>query len=130
MYLLDRDSLVYFFKGEGNISYNLFSQEPQNIFVPSLVVYELEIGIAKASKPSKRVKQFEQLLEHIEVLDFTQKEAKESAKIKTNLEKLGTPIGSLDTLIAGCAIANNLTLVTRNLKEFKRVPNLKLENWY
>ncbi|MEA3456975.1 MAG: type II toxin-antitoxin system VapC family toxin [Campylobacterota bacterium] len=114
----------------GSVSENLFSQSPNNIVVPSIVIYELEVGIAKSNNPNKRVQQLSELLQQVNILDFTQNEAKESAKIRADLEKGGTPIGSIDVLIAGCAKANNLILITRNLKEFERVAHLKLENWY
>lgn len=130
MYLLDTNTIIYFFKGMGSVSENLFSQSPNNIVVPSIVIYELEVGIAKSNNPNKRVQQLSELLQQVNILDFTQNEAKESAKIRADLEKGGTPIGSIDVLIAGCAKANNLILITRNLKEFERVAHLKLENWY
>ena len=63
-------------------------------------------------------------------MDFSENEAKASAKIRAKLEKSGTPIGPIDTLIAGCAKANNLSLVTRNIEEFKRVEGLTLQNWF
>ena len=130
MYLLDTNTIIYFFKGMGDVSKKLFLQTPNKIFIPSIVVYELEVGIAKSSHPQKRTKQLKELLEQISVLNFTTQEAISSAKIRASLEKIGTPIGPIDTLIAGYAVANNLTLVTRNLNEFQRVKKLKLENWF
>lgn len=130
MYLLDTNTVIYFFKGLGNISKNLFTVSPKDIFIPSIVVYELEVGIAKSNDSQKRQEQLKRLLSQINVIDFTQKEAIESAKTRANLEKKGTPIGAMDVLIAGCAKANNLILVTRNTKEFERVENLRMVNWY
>ncbi len=130
MYLLDTNSVIYFFKGMGKVSENLFSHSPKNIFIPSIVLYELEVGIAKSNNSKKRKEQLNLLLEQITMIDFCEKEAKESASIRATLEKLGTPIGPMDTLIAGCAKANNLTLVTHNTKEFKRVDRLKITDWF
>ncbi len=130
MYLLDTNTLIYFFKGLGNVSQHLFVQEPKKIFIPSIVVYELEVGIAKSNDPAKRIKQLDQLLAQTNTLEFGLKEAKESAAIRAELEKEGTPIGPMDTLIAGMARAHNLILITRNTKEFKRIMGLNLENWY
>lgn len=130
MYLLDTNTLIYFFKGLGNVSQHLFLQEPKKIFIPSIVVYELEVGIAKSNDPAKRIKQLDQLLAQTNTLEFGLKEAKESASIRAELEKAGTPIGPMDTLIAGIARAHNLTLITRNTKEFNRIKGLNLENWY
>jgi len=113
MYLLDTNTIIYFL-----------------IYVPSIVIYELEVGIAKSSDSTKRKRQLKKLLSQINIIDFSHKEARTSAAIRAKLEKLGTPIGPIDTLIAGCALANNLTLVTRNVKEFKRVDGLNVQNWY
>lgn len=130
MYLLDTNTIIYFFKGMGNISKNLFNISPKDIFIPSIVVYELEVGIAKSNDSQKRQEQLKRLLSQINIIDFAQKEAIESAKIRADLEKKGMPIGSIDVLIAGCAKANNLILVTRNTKEFQRVENLQIVDWY
>ncbi len=130
MFLLDTNTIIYFFKGLGKVSENLFSFSPKDIFIPSIVLYELEVGIAKSNNSKKRKEQLNLLLEQIHIVDFGEKEAKESASIRANLEKLGTPIGPMDTLIAGCAKANNLTLVTNNTKEFQRVDKLIIVDWF
>ena len=130
MYLLDTNSIIYFFKGLAQVSNNLFLHSPKEIFIPSIVLYELEVGIAKSNNPDKRKKQLNLLLEQIQIIDFGTKEAKESASIRATLEMKGTPIGPIDTLIAGCAKANNLTLVTHNIKEFERVDKLTIVDWF
>ena len=74
--------------------------------------------------------QLKQLLEYVSIISFTEKEAEYAATIRAKLETQGNPIGTIDGLIAGIALANNFTLVTRNVREFKHVDNLQLENWY
>ena len=130
MYLLDTNTLIYFFKGIGNVSKTLLEHSPKEIAIPSVVIYELQVGIAKSNSPEKREKQLQTLLSQVEVLDFTCKEAKASAMIRADLEKRGEPIGPMDTLIAGYALAHNYTLVTNNTKEFEKVDGIKLENWF
>lgn len=130
MYLLDTNTVIYFFKGLGNISKNLLNVSPKDVSIPSIVVYELEVGIAKSNDSQKREEQLKRLLSQINIINFTQKEAIDSAKTRADLEKKGTPIGAMDVLIAGCAKANNLILVTRNTKEFERVENLRMVDWY
>lgn len=130
MYMLDTNTVIYFFKGLGDVAKNMFERSPQEIFIPSIVIYELEVGIAKSNDSKKREEQLLKLLSHVQIVDFSENEAKVSAKIRAELEKNGTPIGPLDTLIAGCAKANGLTLVTRNIDEFKRVEGLSLQNWF
>jgi tRNA(fMet)-specific endonuclease VapC len=128
--MLDTNTLIYFFKGMGEVEENLFSYSPKNIFIPSIVIYELQVGIAKSNNPQKREKQLATLLEQINVIEFGEREAKASALIRADLEKKGTPIGPIDILIAGSAKAHNLTLVTHNTKEFMRVEGLDLKDWF
>ena len=128
--MLDTNTLIYFFKGMGKVEHNLFSYSPRDIFIPSIVLYELQVGIAKSNNPKKREEQLSILLEQVNVIAFSEKEAKVSALIRANLEKKGTPIGPLDILIAGMAKANKCILVTHNTNEFKRVEGLELEDWF
>ena len=130
MYALDTNTVIYFFKGMGNVAKHLFSLPPQEIFLPSVVLYELEVGIAKSISPEKRRKQLDELLTVIQVLPFSENEALITAQIRAKLEKARTPIGALDTIIAGIALANQATLVTHNTKEFSRIDGLNLEDWY
>lgn len=130
MYLLDTNTLIYYFKGMGNISQNLLSQPPQNISIPSIVIFELEVGIAKSTSPQKRMKQLDEILSSINIIQFGDKEAKISANIRAKLEKKGTPIGPYDILIGGTAVAHQATLVTHNTSEFQRIPQLQLEDWF
>ena len=130
MYMLDTNTLIYFFKGMGQVDKNLFAHAPKDIFISSIVVYELQVGIEKSSNSHKREKQFAALLEQINVLAFAEQEARAAAYIRSALEKKGTPIGPIDVLIAGSAKAHDLTLVTHNTKEFERVEGLKLEDWF
>ncbi len=129
-YLLDTNTLIYFFKGMGNVAHNMFSHAPNEIFIPSIVLFELQVGINKSSNPHKRTHQLATLLAQIEVVPLGAKEAKSAALIRAELEQKGTPIGSMDTLISGCALANNMTLVTHNTKEFGRVEKLLLSDWF
>lgn len=130
MYLLDTNTLIYYFKGMGNVSQNLLSQPPQNISIPSIVIFELEVGIAKSTSPQKRINQLHEMLSSINIIPFGDKEAKISANIRANLEKKGTPIGPYDILIGGTAVANQATLVTHNTSEFERISQLQLEDWF
>ncbi len=130
MYMLDTNTLIYFFKGMGKVEENLFSHSPKDIYISSIVVYELQVGIAKSNNPKKREKQLSTLLEQTNIIEFGEQEAKVSALIRADLEMKGTPIGAMDILIAGCAKAHNLTLVTHNTKEFMRVDRLSLDDWF
>lgn len=130
MYVLDTNTLIYFFKGLGNVAENLLDKSPGDIGVPAIVLYELEVGINKSQSPRKRIKQLNDLISTAVLLPFGKAEAKTAAKIRAQLEKNGTPIGPYDILIAGTALANKATLVTHNLKEFKRVKELNVIDWF
>ena len=130
MYILDTNTLIYFFKGIGNVAGILLSKSPKDISIPSIALYELEVGIAKSTKPNKRRKQLKLLISKIDISSFGAKEAEVAAMIRANLESKGTPIGPYDTLIAGTALSINATLITHNTKEFKRVNGLNIEDWY
>ncbi|MEX2515527.1 MAG: type II toxin-antitoxin system VapC family toxin [Gammaproteobacteria bacterium] len=130
MFALDTNTLIYFFKDAGRVAERLLNAAPAEIAIPAISVYEIETGIAKSRKPAKQRQQFDQLLEVVTVLPFNQAAAKQSARIRSLLERAGQPIGPMDTLIAGTVLAHNATLVTRNLREFKRVPKLSVIDWY
>ncbi len=130
MYALDTNSLIYFFKGEGAVGARLLATPPAEIAIPTLVLYELEVGLAKSSDPGRRRAQLDRVLELVTVVPFGLAEARAAARIRAALEASGTPIGPMDTLIAGVALANQATLVTRNVREFGRVAGLAVEDWF
>lgn len=130
MYVLDTNILIYFFKGIGNVADNLLSKSPQEVGVPAVVLYELEVGILKSKSPRKRLKQLEEITSVVNILPFGIREAKSAALIRAQLEKQGTLIGPVDVLIGGTAMANQAILVTHNTKEFGRIKKLQIEDWY
>jgi len=130
MYVIDTNTLIYFFKGMGNVSNKFLAISPKEIAIPSVVLYELEYGIAKSNSPKKRQGQLKELCSLVKILPFDDETALISASIRAKLERKGTPIGPHDILIAGAALQHQGILVTNNTKEFSRVPKLKLENWY
>ena len=129
-YCLDTNTLIYFFKGLGNVSKRLLATPPGEIAIPAVVIFELEVGIGKSTSPRKRIAQLQEITSLVNVISFGQPEAKSAAGIRIKLEKQGTPIGPYDILIAASAMANNSTLVTHNKREFERVAGLKIEDWY
>lgn len=86
--------------------------------------------VLKSKSPVKRSRQLAQLLDAVELLPFDRSAVTHAADIRFELQRLGTPIGPLDILIAGTARARDAVLVTRKSKEFSRVPRLKIENWF
>jgi tRNA(fMet)-specific endonuclease VapC len=130
MFVLDTNSLIYFFKGQGRVAERLLATPPSEIGIPAIVLYELEVGIAKSSFAKKRRKQLAELVDLVNLLPFGEVEARSAAVLRAALEKRGNPIGPIDTLIAGTAVANRAALVTHNVREFGRVSGLEVVDWY
>ena len=130
MFILDTNTLIYYFKGMGQVSRHLLEMTPKEIAIPAVVVYELEVGIAKSSHQHKRRKQLETLTQFLKVIAFDIEVAQVAAKIRAKLEKSGSPIGPMDTLIAGTTLAHHGILVTHNIQEFSQVPGLRCVDWF
>ncbi|MGB3264303.1 MAG: type II toxin-antitoxin system VapC family toxin [Microcoleus sp.] len=130
MYVLDTNTSIYYFKGQGQVAQNIANVLPQEIVVSAIVIFELQVGIAKSNSPAKRTQQLQQLLSRVNVIAFDRDAAVAAATIRAQLEQQGTPIGPIDVLIAGTAVALQATLVTHNVKEFSRVSELAIADWY
>ena len=129
-YLLDTNTLIYYFKGLGNVKERLLVCQPSEIVLSSVVYYELQVGILKSTSPQKRIAQLAILKNQVSWVDFDEKSAEATAQVRVELERMGKPIGAYDVQIAGMAMANDLILVTHNTGEFGRVSGLKLEDWF
>ena len=114
----------------GDVSNRFLATPPKEIAIPTIVIFELEVGIAKSTSPRKRKTQLEELSSLVNIVPFSYAEAKSAAKIRVKLEAQGQPIGPYDVLIAATAKTQNSILVTHNTKEFNRIEGLKLEDWY
>lgn len=130
MYLLGSNILIYWLKGQGNVTQHLQAKSPRHIKVPAPALFELEYGTAKSHRPQQQRDFIDALVQKLEVLPLDYPSAKAAGVLRSSLEGQGNLIGPYDLLIAGIAIANNLIVVTRNTREFARVPGLRVENWY
>lgn len=128
-FLLDTDTCIYALKANINVLANLLSKNREDVAVSVITEAELRTGAAKSSSPAKTLRLAENFLRPLTVLDFTSEDAVVYAKVRAKLERAGTPIGPLDTIIATQAVARGLTLVTNNEREFRRVAGLHVENW-
>jgi tRNA(fMet)-specific endonuclease VapC len=97
--------------------------------ISTVTLGELIFGAEESAQPEKNLLAIEGMVARMEVAHFDDKAAVHFGQIKAELAKAGTPIGPYDMMIAGHARAEGLILVTNNLKEFQRVPGLRLENW-
>jgi len=131
VYLLDTDTCIHLARGNPAVLKKLREQRRADVYVAILSVYELELGVQKATDHKLQKRQaLANLMDLFAIAPFDHPAACEAAKIRAELEKAGTPIGSIDYLIAGIARANSWTVVTGNLYEFRRVKRLKCEPWH
>jgi tRNA(fMet)-specific endonuclease VapC len=93
-----------------------------------IVVAELRFGIDKA-RSARLEAQLDSVLAGIEVVPFTEPADRFYGRLRADLERSGQMIGPNDLLIAAQCLAGDFVLVTDNIREFSRVPSLKVENW-
>ena len=128
-FLLDSDTCIYALKQNETIIERLLSTPREDVMVSVITEAELRTGAAKSSSPVKTLRLIENFLGPLTMIEFTSADAIAYATIRARLERAGTPIGPLDTLIAAQALARGLTVVSNNEREFRRVAGLGVENW-
>lgn len=130
MYMLDTNICIYAIKKKPEIVLKHLHDNLENgLAISVITLAELEHGVEKSAKPEKNALALMQFLSILDILSFDDRAAVEYGKLCAYLQKRGTPIGTMDMLIAAHAKAEGLTLVTNNMREFERAPGLKLENW-
>ncbi len=130
MYLLDTNICIYLIKQKPIQVLNYFQENrPGKIAISSITLSELQFGVEKSDYQEKNRQALEKFVIPLQIFNYDSAASSVYGKIRMHLESQGTPIGPLDTLIAAHAISINAILVTNNVKEFSRVPNLLVENW-
>lgn len=129
-YMLDTNICIYAIKHKPErVFQKLQEVDPKDVCVSSVTYAELVHGVEKSAAIEKNRLALSMLLANIDILDFNVSAADSYGKIRAELEKNGTPIGPLDMMIAGHAKSLGYAVVTNNVKEFRRVSGLKIENW-
>ena len=129
-YLLDTNICIYIIKNKyTNISDKMSQVRIENVFLSSITIAEMEFCIAKNLKLIESKQRLYEFMIPFTILDFDLTSAQHYGNIKANLKKNGRPVGELDMQIASIALANDMTLVTNNEKEFIRIPDLTVQNW-
>lgn len=128
-FMLDTNTCIYIINRQPPAVFAHFAGlHAGQVAISSITGSELHFGVAKSGS-MRNLHALEKFLAPLDTLPFDESVMREYGKLRAHLEKLGTPIGSLDTLIAAHALALDVVLVTNNLREFQRVPGLRLENW-
>jgi tRNA(fMet)-specific endonuclease VapC len=129
-YLLDTNVCIIYLKGKNsNLKQRFDALSIKEIAVCSVVKAELFYGAMKSANPERNFALQQAFLDRFVSLSFDDLAATMSGTVRAQLEARGTPIGAYDLQIAAIALANHLTLVTHNTREFERVDGLQLEDW-
>lgn len=128
-YLLDTNVCVALLRGNRNVQARLKESTPDDCGVSAVTVFELYAGVNRCRQPAEEAFKLGKFLSPLHLLSFDMDAARRTADIRWELEKLGTIIGPYDLQIAGQALTLDVTLVTHNVREFQRVPGLRLVDW-
>lgn len=130
MYLLDTNICISLMRNQyPEMTDKILSMDPSLLMISSITVFELEYGAAKSQQKDRTRAQLALFLSAFTILPFDTEDAIVAGRIRGELAKKGTPIGPYDLQIAAQGISRKLTVVTHNIDEFSRVPNLQVEDW-
>lgn len=130
IYLLDTNICIYALnRRPPEVLEKLRSVSRSAVAVSVITVLELRQGAEKSQDPERAHQKLDFFLSSIRALPFDEDAALVAARIRASLERQGRPVGDLDSLIAAHALAQDLILVTNNLREFERIPDLRAETW-
>ena len=129
-YLLDTNICVFVIRQKSRSISEKFAQfQPDELVISAVTLAELRYGADKSSNPNKNHAALNMFLVPFALMDFDVECAEIYGIVRTQLERSGTPIGPLDTMIAAHALRLKLPLVANNVREFERVAGLVLEDW-
>lgn len=129
-FLLDTDTCITLIRGKGaSILAMMRRHDVGDVGISSVTAAELYAGVFKSTAPERNRVALIEFMAPLEVLPFDADAAVHYGKLRADLESRGVPIGAMDMLIAAHAAAIGATVVTQNTREFRRVRNLKVENW-
>ena len=129
MFLLDTDTIIYSLKGNHAVKRNLQDhfEDPMKICVITLM--ELYFGAYRSKKMTGNLSKVRAIENAFEIVSVNSECADIFGMLKASLRKSGMSLDDFDLIIASCAMTNNLTLVTNNIKHFRRIDGLKLTDW-
>ncbi len=130
MYALDTNTVLDYFRGKGQVAARLLATPPSDVGLPAVAAYEVWVGVLGSQNAKRRQAEYERFLAVVAILPFDAAAGRRAADLRLALSRKGDLIGPMDTLIAATALAHGATLVTRNVREFDRVPGLAVVNWH
>ena len=128
--MLDTNICIYLIREHPPSVIERFSSHAVgDIGISVITLAELEYGVSKSSRPARNREALEQFISPLEIVPFDRRATAVYGKLRTTLEKKGEAIGSMDLLIAAHALSLEVQLITHNVREFGRVPGLRIEDW-
>ena len=128
--MLDTNICIYIIKQQPvAVLKHFLEYQIGDIGISSITLSELRYGVAKSTRQEKNTKALDEFITPLEVVSFDEEAAHVYGDIRATLEKAGTPIGSMDMLIAAHAVSLGIPLVTNNAREFVRIPVLNIIDW-
>lgn len=128
-YILDTNIVIYVIKRRPIELLEIFNERVGRMCISSITLAELLHGVEKSEKQEHNLRQVEDFISRLDVLEYGEAAAAHYGSIRADLERKGQTIGVNDLHIAGHARSAGLILVTNNLREFERVDGLRVENW-
>ncbi|EUB76976.1 UPF0129 protein [Pseudomonas sp. GM41(2012)] len=128
-FMLDTNICIFTIKNKPQIVREAFNLHDGQLCISAVTLMELIYGAEKSATPEKNLAVVESFAARLEVLPFDNEAAAHTGMIRSELARAGTPIGPYDYMIAGHARSRGLIVVTNNLREFERVPGLRVEDW-
>jgi len=130
MYLLDTNIISYWMRGDQTVIARIKEHTPSELCFSAITLAEIWYGIEKSPvKKKERRTKIEKISSALSVYPFDEAAAGSYAVIRAQLERKGIVISERDTQIAAIAVANRLTVVTHNVKEFRHIEKLTIEDW-
>lgn len=127
-FLLDSNICSAHLRRPGGLAHR-FIQHSGRLAISTLILAELKVWAEGSSNPGKVHAEIKILLEDVTLLDFDAAAAEMFGQVKASLSKQGIAVPVMDLLIGSTALAHNLTLVTHNVSDFSRIPNLRVVDW-
>lgn len=128
-YLLDTSTCVFALRGHAGTAGRLSAVPRTDMAVSVMTVAELQVGVRKSREAEVRRLGLDAFLGPLRILPFDAPAVDRYVEARCALEAAGRPIGERDLIIAATALAHDLTVVTNNTREFRRVPGLRVEDW-
>lgn len=130
MYMLDTNICIYIIKKRPSSVLGHFQQiAAESLCISVITLAELQYGVDKSAAKLKNQRIVDDFVSRLQVLPWEETVVKYYGKIRCYLEAQGPPIGGMDLMIAAHCQSHDYTLITNNIREFQKIPNLKLENW-